>query len=162
MDANHDAAMTAAGLAPGRCPITHRLMPNITRNFPGFHISYSRQTRVYGSDTTAMVLGGRVFFILDGNHAVEMIEAALLDGIRGCLDVFIERIDRANALSEHRMAAGLAADPFELRATTLRLIGQAGMERLVAAAGPLNKKDLSPARFARGLRALTHQKDKQQ
>lgn len=133
MNTNHN--MAAAGLAPGRCPITRRLMPNITRNFNGFHVSYCRQSCDYGSDTTALVLDGRVFFILNGNHAVEMIEAAIRDGIQSCLDVFIERIDRANALSEHRMAAGLEEDPFGLRATTLRLVGQAGMERLITAAG---------------------------
>ena len=134
MNANNVAAMAAAGLAPGRCPITRRLMPNITRNFPGYHVSYARQSRDYGSDTTALVLDGRVFFILNGNHAAEMIEAALRGGIQGCLDVFTARIGRANALSEHRMAAGLADDPFELRDTTLRLIGQAGMNRIIAAA----------------------------
>lgn len=106
---------------------------NTTNNFKGFHISYLKDTRDYGSDTTALVLGGRVFFVLNGNHAAEMNEAALQNGIQGCLDVFIERIDRANAASEHRMAAGLDGDPFELQATTLRMIGQEGMDRLVAA-----------------------------
>lgn len=133
MNTNHNAAMAATGLAPGRCPVTRQLMPNVTRSFAGYHISYSRQTCDYGSDTTALVLDGRVFFILNGYHATEMIEAALHDGIQGCLDVFIERIGRANAASEHRMAAGLEDDPFDLRSTTLRLIGQAGMDRLTAA-----------------------------
>lgn len=121
------------GFAPQHCSVTREVMPNMTRNFSGFHISYARYLSHYDSDTTALVLQDRVFFVLNGFHANAMVEAAEISGIQGCIDLFIERIDEANKLSEHRMAIGAAEDPFELAPTTLELIGQHNISRIVQA-----------------------------
>jgi len=123
----------SSGFSAQQCPVTHEVMPNVTRNFKGFHISYARYLSHYGCDTTALVLQGRVFFILNGDHADALAEAAELSGIQGCIDLFIERIDQANRLSEHCMAIGLVADPFELYPTTLKLIGQHSIDRIAQA-----------------------------
>ncbi|WP_115632109.1 hypothetical protein [Buttiauxella agrestis] len=121
------------GFSPVRCPATQVVMPNMTRNFDGFHISYARSIQHYGSDTTAIVLQGRVFLLLNGYHADVLSEAAERSGIHGCIDIFIERIGQANKLSEHRMAAGIDNDLFELAPTVLDVIGQDYMDRLMQA-----------------------------
>ena len=126
--------MIDRGFSTQRIPVTNEVMPNLTRNFKGFHVSYVRFIPHYGRDTTALVLQGRVFFVLNGDHAVDMVEAAERNGIQGCIDLFIERIDQSNEHSEHRMAVGVAADPFGLHATTLEMIGQDNVERIIAAA----------------------------
>lgn len=119
-----------SGLASQRCPVTGEVMSNMTRSFDGFHISYARYLPHYGCDTTALVLNDRVFLILNGYHADDMVNAAVERGIQGCIDIFIDRIQQANNLSEHDMAVGLAADPFELYQTTVELIGQQNIDRL--------------------------------
>lgn len=121
------------GFKPQCCPVTYEVMPNMTRNFSGFHISYCRYMSHYDSATTALVLQGRVFFILNGYHADALVDAALQRGIQGCIDIFIERIQQANHCSEHRMAVGVAEDIFALYPTTLNLIGQDNINRIVDA-----------------------------
>lgn len=121
------------GFSTERCPVTHVTMPNMTRTFSGFHISYARDLAHYGSDTTAIVLQGRVFLLLNGYHADVMVEAAERSGILGCIDVFIERLQQANKLSEHRMAVGVDTDTFSLMPTMLEMIGQIYMDRLMQA-----------------------------
>jgi len=124
-----------SGLASQFCPATRALLPNRVRNFDGFHISYNAHSRDYGCSTTAMVLQGRVFMVLNGDHASPWIAAAERQGLQGCLNYFIEHLSEANALSEHRMAVALAADPFGLHATTVEAIGQGNVERIAALAG---------------------------
>lgn len=127
--------LNSNGFSSHHCPITHQVMPNMTRDFVNYYISYCRYQPHYGSDTTALVLDGRVFFILDGYHADALVRAAEHAGIHGCLAVFISRIGKANRLSEHRMAAGLANDPFKLRESALNLLGQEGIDQLCIACG---------------------------
>ena len=76
---------------------------------------------------------GRVFFILNGYHADDMVDAAEQNGIQGCIGLFINRINLANQLSEHCMAVGMVADPFGLYQTTVELIGQQSVDRIVEA-----------------------------
>lgn len=136
MSASQIAQMPSRGLVSQRCPGINTLMPNQTRSFDGFHISYARSLPEYGCATTALVLAERVFFVLDGNHAEDMVAAALRAGLQGCIELFLERIHLANRLSEHRAAAGMTPDPFDLHVTTLHLIGQHNVDRIVAASVP--------------------------
>lgn len=126
-------SLRADGFTNMRCPATQQLMPNITRNFEGFHISYCGYMSHYDSATTALVLAGRVFFILNGNHASDLVAAAECDGIQGCIELFAERISDANPHSEHLPAVGMSEDYFELYPTTLQIIGQDGIDRIRAA-----------------------------
>lgn len=121
------------GFSSNYCPVTRQVMPNMTRDFGNYHISYCRYQSHYGSDTTALVLQSRVFFILSGYHAHDLVEAAQEAGIHGCIAVFIDRIGQANPLSEHRMAVGFASDPFNLSETTRDIIGQGGIDRIRSA-----------------------------
>ena len=124
---------SASGLSSQRCPATRQLMPNRVRNFDRFHISYNNRSADYGCPTTALVLEGRVFLVLNGDHVEAMVDAAVQGGLQGCMDLFIERIDQANPLSEHMMAFGLAADPFGLQATATGLLGQETFDRIAIA-----------------------------
>lgn len=123
----------ASGLSSQRCPATRQLMPNRVRNFDRFHISYNNRSSDYGCPTTALVLEGRVFLVLNGDHVEPLVDAAERGGLQGCMDLFIERIDQANPLSEHVMAFGLAADPFGLQETTINVLGQPAADRIAAA-----------------------------
>ncbi len=123
----------ANGFTPQHCPVTRQVLPNMTRAFSGFHISYAGHLSHYDSDTTALVFEGRVFFILNGYHADALVAAADQGGIHACMDLFIERIDQANRLSEHRIVGGLADDIFELRPTVEAMIGADGIARITQA-----------------------------
>lgn len=125
--------LRSRGFSSEHCPVTRTVMPNMTRTFEGFHVSYCSDPCDYGCDTTALVLQGRVFFVLNGYHADALVDAAVQNGIDGCIAVFVQRIDQANRLSEHRMAAELVADPFSLYPTTRELIGQHGVDLIVRA-----------------------------
>ena len=118
------------GMTAARCPVTNTLMPNVSRSFGNFHISYCRSSADYGCDTTAIVLDGRVFFILNGNHAGQLCIVADEEGIDGCVNYFVDNIDNANPYSEHLMAAKIKADPFDLHATALEVIGTHNIEKL--------------------------------
>ena len=130
------AALVDEGFTGGRCPVTNVVAPNMSRSFGNFHISYCRHSPDYGSDTTALVLQGRVFFILNGFHASAMVAAAEADGVLGCVDLFVRHIEMASSFSEHMMATGLTADPFQLAKTTLEVIGVDGVNKIIAAAKP--------------------------
>jgi hypothetical protein len=123
----------AAGLSSQRCPVTAELAPNRVRTFDGFHVSYNAHTFFYDSDTTALVLRDRLFLVLNGDHSSEMLDAASRDGLPYALRVFMDRLDVANQLSEHRMALGFCDDPFELQPTMLEAIGRDAFDRFVAA-----------------------------
>ena len=133
MTTTQTSASRSRALASQRCPVTNAIQPNRVRNFDGFHVSYNPHSADYGCDTTALVLQGRVFFVLNGDHAADLLDAAEQRGLQGCVDLFIARIDHANAISEHRMAVGAAPDPFGLQPTTLDMIGQRNVDRIVAA-----------------------------
>lgn len=108
-------------LSYSSCPVTNERTPNGVKEYDGFYISYCRYQVEYGSDTTALVLDGRVFLILNGDHSEELIRAAETKGLSGCMETFLERAAQANPLSEHRMSLGLADDPFELQGTIRKL-----------------------------------------
>ncbi|ARV43098.1 hypothetical protein ACRFV7_005234 [Klebsiella oxytoca] len=114
-------------------PVINTPAPNMTRGFERFHISYNFSSAAYGCDTTALVLDERVFFVLDGDHARDMTEAAKSHGIDGCVNVFIDRIESANRHSEHKMAIGLTSDKFGLMPTALAVIGEQNILRLLSA-----------------------------
>ena len=124
------------GMTASTCPVTNARSPNVSRNFDGFHISYCNRSSDYGCPTTAIVLGGRVFFILNGNHAEPLCNAASDEGIQGCVDYFVENIGQANGYSEHLMATGVAGDPFDLFGTTLEIMGQDNINRIRQAISP--------------------------
>lgn len=129
------ATAAALGMKGSFCPVTRAPSPNMTRSFEqGFHISYNPSSSGYGCDTTAIVLQGRVHFVLNGDHAAALCTAAEQRGIDGCIDYFVENIALANKLSEHWMATGVNCDFFALMPTTLEVIGQDGMQRIAEAA----------------------------
>lgn len=134
MNASTLTTLQSLGMTGSACPVTKVLAPNVARSFGEFSISYNRHTSDYGCDTTALVLRGRVFLILNKNNAESLCSAASAMGIQGCVDYFLENIAQANARSEHRMATGIASDPFELLGTTLEVIGQDNIDRIAKAA----------------------------
>ncbi|UXH55943.1 hypothetical protein Q1Z72_01415 [Pseudomonas qingdaonensis] len=142
-----DAA--ALGMKGSFCPVTRSPSPNMTRSFAqGFTISYNSRSAGYGTDTTAIVLQERVFFVLSGDHAAALCAVADQSGIAGCVDYFIEHIAQANSHSEHLMATGVNADPFGLMPTALEVIGQDGVQRIVAAHAQFIRAKTKPAEIA--------------
>lgn len=125
----------SSGMKSSICPVTHSPSPNVTRSV-GFdvHVSYNPRSSGYGSDTTATVLSERVFFVLNGDHAEALCEAAEKSGAQGCADYFVEHIAQANKRSEHLMATGVSNDPFALMPTTVEILGQESVNRIAAAA----------------------------
>lgn len=118
----------------GRIPVTNESLPNVVAGFGAFHVSYNAHSSDYGSDTTALVLRHRVFFVLNGNHAAALHSAAESTGIQGCIDYFIDHIAQANPYSEHLMATKIRNDIFGLHQTTLEVIGQTNINRIASAA----------------------------
>lgn len=114
----------AAGFKAESCNVPGVNPTNATMTFDGFHLSYNPYSHDYGSETTAIVLGGRVFFVLNGNHGEQLALAAKSGGVRACVDYFLAHLPQANAMSEHMMAAGLVKNPFQLIATTLEVLGK--------------------------------------
>lgn len=126
--------LRALGMTGSSCPVTNVRAPNVSRSFGDFSISYLRHSTEYGSNTTAIVLAGRVFLVLNGNHAEQLIEAASACGIQGCVDYFVENITQANGHSEHLMATGLVSDLFGLLGTALEVMGQDNIDKIAKAA----------------------------
>ena len=105
--------------------MNHLVKPiNSVKTFEGYHISYNPSSADYGCDTTAIVISGRVFFVLNGNHKKALESIALNSGLVGCLEYFASNYKQVNHMSEHNMALGLANDPFELQTTLLDAIGE--------------------------------------
>ena len=121
---------TIAGMTAGTCPVTNVRTPNVSRSFGNFHISYNRSSADYGCDTTAIVLRGRVFFILNGDHEEQLWNAATEGGVQACVDYFIDNIAHANGYSEHRMATRTIEDPFDLFSTAEEIIGHNNLDRI--------------------------------
>lgn len=73
------------------------------KTYDGFYVSYSsyyQDRAVYGSDTTALVLGQmQLFFILNGDHR-KQYEEIIGQGFDACLDYFKANIDKANKYSD--------------------------------------------------------------
>ena len=133
------ATAAALDMKGSFCPVTRAPSPNVTRSFAqGFTISYNPSSADYGTDTTAIVIKERVFFVLSGDHAAALCAAADQNGIAGCVDYFVEHIAQANRLSEHLMATGVNADPFGLMPTALEVLGQDAVQRIAAAANGLH------------------------
>jgi len=104
--------------------------PNKVINCNGnYYISYNRVDRfIYGSDTTAIVLGQmQLFLILNGDHRKELSIAANNNGQQGCIDYFIAHIEQANHVSEHIKAY-----------SGLELLGQSNIDRINAAIKVIN------------------------
>lgn len=90
MHVNTLNTLQSLGMTGSACPVTNVLAPNVGRSFGEFAISYNRHSSDYGCDTTAIVLRGRVFLVLNGNHAAQLCLAASDIGVQGCVDYFIE------------------------------------------------------------------------
>lgn len=130
MNLSATCAQGTAGFVQQVCPVTRQVAPNSISSFDGFHISYCRESSSYGSDTTALVLQGTVFFILKGNYAQDLMRAAHQRGVQGCIDVFIENLDRVSSFSEHLMALELAKDQFGLSKYARQTLGEQCFDRL--------------------------------
>lgn len=89
--------MTGKMMNLGGVPI---MVPNTTYQKKGFYVSYNdRDRRIYGSDTTALVVGDeKKFLILDGNH-VEQYEA-FGNNLEKCLEYFKQNEKLMNSYSE--------------------------------------------------------------
>lgn len=122
-----------SGFIGGACPITNELSPNVTMNFERFHLSYNNRSGDYGCDTTAIVLDGRVFMLLNGEHKNALSNAAQENGIHGCVDYFIANIDKANRFSEHLTLIGIGNDQFALIPTAIEVIGEINIGRIAEA-----------------------------
>lgn len=117
----------------GACPVTNVVTPNTTMRFDNFHLSYNASSADYGSDTTAIVVLDRVFFVLNGDHRKELSQASSENGIQGCVDYMIKNIDKTNFRSELQMVIGLQKDHFNLIQTAVEAMGQENVDRLKAA-----------------------------
>ncbi|MFK4131955.1 hypothetical protein ACI2KR_06625 [Pseudomonas luteola] len=133
MRTSSPAALQALGMTGSSCPVTNVRSPNVSRVFGDFSISYNPRSSGYGCPTTAIVLQERVFFVLNGNHAEPLCNAANNSGLQGAIDYFIENIAQANAFSEHPMAIGLSRDQFGLFETALEVVGQHNINRIAQA-----------------------------
>lgn len=86
-------AMIQTQFGPCAVPV-----PNTTIDGSGFYVSYNdHDTAIYGSDTTALVLGQmEKFYILKGDHRAQYLP--LIDqGFDACLAYF-----KANAQDMHK------------------------------------------------------------
>ncbi len=75
-----------------------------SRAYKGFYVSYNCvDRRVYGADTTALVLGQmQKFYILNGDHRAEYSKL-IGQGFQKCLEYFRAHIAEANKHSEENM-----------------------------------------------------------
>lgn len=114
-------------------PVINQRTINSTMDFDKFHLSYNPSRANYGSDTTAIVLKGTVFFILNGNHKNELAEISKTKGLQGVIEYFIDNIDKANKLSEHNLLIEGSNDLFKVKENTLDTIGQDNVNRIINA-----------------------------
>lgn len=113
--------------------INQRSVNSTTANLGGFHISYNASRADYGCNTTAIVLKGRVFFVLNGDHRDALAEAAESGGVQCVINYFIRHIAQANAISEHHIVIGDMKDFFAVTETAVEVIGQASIDRIAQA-----------------------------
>lgn len=122
-------------------PKINQKSPNSILSFDGFHISYNRSSRDYGCDTTAIVVKGNLFLILNGDHKDELANCAESDGLTGTINYFIDNLNYANSRSEHNNIAGLLEDPVDLKNFALKNIGEDLTKRLITATKNLSQKE---------------------
>ncbi|MEY8802157.1 hypothetical protein AB9K35_17910 [Leisingera sp. XS_AS12] len=84
-----------------RIPVINQLAPNTVLDQGKYHVSYDSSTSGYGCQTTALVFGDSVFFVLNGDHREGYAAACGTGGKQGALDYFIAHLDDANQMSEH-------------------------------------------------------------
>lgn len=121
-------SLSEMGFVGSSCPITNERAPNVTKSYGDIELSYNARSAYYGCDTTAIVIGGRVFFVLNGQHSQALDAALTAKGAQGMVEYFIEHLAHANFTSEHLMATGLANDLFGLMPTALEIIGQSNID----------------------------------
>jgi len=98
-------------------PVINQRSVNSTLDFKNYHVSYNPSSAGYGTKTTAIVIAGRLFFILAGDHREPLRDMATAGGLAGCVQYFIDNIGQAHDFSEHKQATGRAADPCGLMPT---------------------------------------------
>jgi len=98
-------------------PVTNERTINSVLDFKDYHISYNPSAAGYGTKTTAIVIGGRAFFILCGDYREPLRDAANVGGLAECLRFFIANISQAHDFSEHKQATGREAYPWGLMPT---------------------------------------------
>ncbi|MCE6959620.1 hypothetical protein LAZ40_11245 [Cereibacter sphaeroides] len=98
----------------------------------GYHLSYNPSSRDYGCDTTAIVFGETLFFVLNGDHREALGAAVQRGGKQAVIDYFIENVGQANRLSEH---TGIFREdhPFRLGEHAAVHFGPGNIARLQAA-----------------------------
>ncbi|MND11763.1 hypothetical protein D3C87_686460 [compost metagenome] len=97
------------------------------------YLSFSQRTSDYGCVTTAIVMAGRLFFVLNGDHRQALDAISLSRGLQGCFNYFLEHLGEASIHSEHRIVAGEKKDLFGLTNTALETLGQQNIDRLTLA-----------------------------
>lgn len=119
-------------LPPAVAPIVPSWSPNSVANFGKFHLSFNdRDTLAYGSETTAIVLLGTVFLVLNGDHREALFEAATKHGAEGCLEYFTQNIRLANSKSEHEQMLDAVPDPFNCRKYALQVVNESALDKML-------------------------------
>lgn len=126
-------------------PIINERPHNRVADHDGFHVSYNGSVRDYGCETTSIVLGGRVFLVLNGNHTHALNAAVIANGAQGCIDYFAENLSQSSSHSEHLMITGHQPDIFGLAATAREVVGQYGLDRLIGAVSNSGIEPISTA-----------------
>lgn len=121
-----------------RVPITNEVGPNTVLDGGKYHLSYNGSSIDYGSDTTALVLEGTVFFILNGDHRDAFAEAKVTGGLQACFDYFLEQLAAANPKSEHHNVLE-GNNTFGIAENALRILGEENIDRLKLAAEELKR-----------------------
>ena len=113
----------------GTIPITNERTVNSTCSFDekNYHVSYNPSSAGYGSDTTAVVFGDTLFFVLNGDHRKEMSNC---NTTQKGFDYFFSKISEANRISEHHNVVGNMKDVFGLRKLALKYLGADNVARL--------------------------------
>lgn len=116
-------------------PVINQRSINAVCELKGFHISYNPSSADYGSKTTAIVFGGSLFFVLNGDHRQALFDVAQVDQKQGCIDYFINNIKLSNSKSEHHVVIGKLEDLFGLTKLALKHLGQPNIDRITQATG---------------------------
>lgn len=111
-----------------------------TDDLGGFYLSYNPNHTGYGCDTTAIVLNECVFFILNGNHKAQLLDAFNRDGFQGVIDYFIDNLAQASHRSEHYSVVNQERSVLPPSKTVLELLGKTNIERMAQAIQVLSNK----------------------
>lgn len=76
-------------------------VPNTITQGDGFYVSYNdHDVGIYGSDTTAVVVGQmQAFYILNGDHRAQYVPL-IPQGLEACLDYYRANLGLANLRSD--------------------------------------------------------------